>query len=108
MTVEFLKALLIRTAKTWCQAFVAVVGVDGGYRAFNDINWKLALEAATVAAIICFFWNLGIGLPEVELAKTQELTNEEAKKWLEEDEEALADLEDGYEDAGDGREEGEK
>lgn len=66
----FWKALLIRTAKTWCQAFVSVVGVDGHGRTISDINWKLAFSVATVAAIICFVWNLGAGLPEVALADT--------------------------------------
>lgn len=70
MSKEFWKALLIRVVKTWCQAFVAVIGVDGGYRSFSDIDWKFAVAAATVSGIICFFWNLGAGLPEVKLSRT--------------------------------------
>ena len=70
MHKDFWKALFIRVAKTWCQTFCAVVGVDGGIRSFSEIDWKFALSAATVSAIICFFWNLGAGLPEVQLADT--------------------------------------
>lgn len=70
MTKDFFKALLIRTAKTWCQAFVATVGVDYAGRTLADINWLYALSVATVAGIICFVWNLGAGLPEVQLQET--------------------------------------
>lgn len=70
MTKEFWKALLIRVAKTWCQAFIGIVGIDGAGRTLADINWGFALSAATLAAIICLVWNIGIGLPEVQLAKT--------------------------------------
>ena len=70
MNKDFWKALLIRVAKTWCQAFVATVGVDYAGRTLADIEWKTALSVATVAGIICFFWNLGAGLPEVQLTET--------------------------------------
>ena len=69
MTKEFWKALLIRTVKTWCQAFVGVIGIET-YKSMGDVDWLYALSAATLAAIICFFWNLGAGLPEVNLAET--------------------------------------
>ena len=68
MTKEFWKALLIRTVKTWCQAFAGAIG--GTAVVLSDVNWTVALSGATLAAIFCFFWNLGAGLPEVELAET--------------------------------------
>ena len=67
--IDFWKALLIRTVKTWCQAFVGVVGVDT-VKTLGDVNWSYALSVATLAAIVCFVWNLGAGLPEVQLAET--------------------------------------
>ena len=60
---------LIRTLKTWCQAFVGVIGIDA-FKTLGDVDWKYALSAATLAAIVCFFWNLGAGLPEVKLTET--------------------------------------
>ena len=66
---DFWKALMIRVAKTWCQAFVGVIGVDT-MRTLGEINWAYALSVATTAAIICLVWNLGAGLPEVQLADT--------------------------------------
>lgn len=68
MGLEFWKALMIRTVKTWCQAFVGAIGGSATY--LSEVNWKLAVSAATLAAVICFFWNLGAGLPEVKLADT--------------------------------------
>lgn len=68
MDREFWKALLIRTVKTWCQAFVGSIG--GTATVLSDVNWMVALSGATLAAVICFFWNLGTGLPEVELQQT--------------------------------------
>ena len=77
MSKDFWKALLIRTIKTWCQAFVGVVGIDSGGRSLTDVDWKLAFSAATLAAIICFVWNIAIGLPEAKLAETlDDLDNE--------------------------------
>ncbi len=70
MNKEFWKALFIRTAKTWCQAFVGFVGVDYVGKTLADIDWMTALSVATVAAIVCFVWNFGAGLPEVKLTET--------------------------------------
>jgi hypothetical protein len=67
--MDFWKALLIRTVKTWCQAFVGVIGVDT-VKTLGDVDWKYALSVATLAAVVCFIWNLGAGLPEVKLANT--------------------------------------
>lgn len=68
MRMDFWKALLIRTVKTWCQAFVGAIGGSATY--LSEVNWKLAFSAATLAAVICFVWNLGTGLPEVALTDT--------------------------------------
>lgn len=74
---DFWKALLIRVIKTWCQAFVGIVGVDGAGRTLAQVDWGFAVSAATVAAIICLVWNIGSGLPEVkftnELKQLEEL-----------------------------------
>lgn len=68
MNRDFFKALMIRTLKTWCQAFVG--GIGGTATLLSDVNWMVALSSATLAAVICFVWNLGAGLPEVKLAET--------------------------------------
>lgn len=86
MNAEFWKALLIRTVKTWCQAFVGAIG--GTATVLSDVNWSVALSGATLAAIICFFWNLGTGLPEVKLQQTlYDLDNDPDEEDEEYDEE---------------------
>ena len=86
MNTEFWKALLIRTVKTWCQAFVGAIG--GTATVLSDVNWSVALSGATLAAIICFVWNLGTGLPEVKLQQTlYDLDNEPDEDDEEYDEE---------------------
>ena len=75
MGKDFWKALLIRTGKTWCQTFVGTIG--GTATLLSDVNWGVVLSASTLSAIICFFWNLGIGLPEVELAESAYMDKEE-------------------------------
>ena len=91
MDTEFWKALLVRTVKTWCQAFVGAIG--GTATVLSDVNWSVALSGATLAAIICFVWNLGTGLPEVKLQRTlDDLDNDHDDEDDEED-----DFEDGDE-----------
>lgn len=86
MNTDFWKALLIRTVKTWCQAFVGAIG--GTATVLSDVNWSVALSGATLAAIICFFWNLGTGLPEVKLQQTlYDLDNDPDEEDEEYDEE---------------------
>ena len=84
---DFWKALLIRVIKTWCQAFVGVVGVDGAGRTLAEVDWGFAISAATVAAIICLVWNIGSGLPEVKYTHNLEQLAELRPEMDEEDEE---------------------
>lgn len=95
---KLLKAVAIRAAKTWCQAFIACTGVTGAGRGLADIDWKLALSVATAAAIIAFVWNLGTGLPEVNLKETLDEYDEyEASTHDEDDDEDEDDEEEGEE-----------
>ena len=87
MNKEFWKALLFRTIKTWCQAFIGYVGIDSGGRSLTDVDWAMALSVATLAAIICFVWNLSIGLPEVKLAETLYALDNDPYNEEEDDEE---------------------
>lgn len=91
MNKEFWKALLIRTVKTWCQAFVGAIG--GTATVLSDVNWHVALSGATLAAVICFFWNLGTGLPEVKLTETLYALDNEPYDEEEEGEDEDGDIE---------------
>ena len=93
---QILKAILIRVVKTWCQAFVGVIGVDA-VKTLGEVNWKYAFSVATCAAIVCFFWNLGANLPEVKLTKTLYAYDNDPDNEPDEEEEPDEDLEEGDE-----------
>lgn len=98
MNKESWKRLLIITAKTWCQAFTGVTGANSAARGFDDVNWRFAIEAAAVASMICFFWNLGIMLNASLKETNDEMTEEEAFDLLNNNEEIYEDLEEYDED----------
>lgn len=94
MNKNFWKAALIRAAHTWFQAFIAAIPSSAAV--LSDVNWKIALSAATLAAVISLAKSVIIGLPEASLADTlyaldndpDEIDDiEEAGIGIEEDEE---------------------
>ena len=68
MGYEFWKAALIRAAHTWFQAFIAAIPSSAAV--LSDVNWKLVVSAATLAAVISRAKSVIIGLPEVKLSET--------------------------------------
>lgn len=68
MGYEFWKAALIRAAHTWFQAFIAAIPSSAAV--LSDVNWKLVVSAATLAAVISLAKCVIIGLPEVKLSET--------------------------------------
>ena len=68
MTKEFWKAAFIRAAHTWMQAFLAAIPATASV--LSDVNWKLVLSAATLAAVISLGKSVIVGLPEVKLTET--------------------------------------
>lgn len=68
MGYEFWKAALIRAAHTWLQAFIAAIPSSAAV--LSDVNWKLVVSAATLAAVISLAKSVIIGLPEVKLSDT--------------------------------------
>jgi len=68
MGYEFWKAALIRAAHTFFQAFIAAIPSSAAV--LSDVNWKLVVSAATLAAVISLAKSVIIGLPEVKLYDT--------------------------------------
>ena len=68
MGYDFWKAALIRAAHTWLQAFVAAIPSSAAV--LSDVNWKLVVSAATLAAVISLAKSVVVGLPEVNLQNT--------------------------------------
>ena len=63
MSIKWWKAAGVRSLKTFFQSFVATIGSSA--LIIEDVNWKVVLSAATLAAILSLATSLA-GLPEVE------------------------------------------
>ena len=61
-TIEWLKAALLRAARTFAQTAAASLGVA---TAFGDVCWGEVFSAASLAAVISLLMSVG-GLPEVK------------------------------------------
>lgn len=59
----FIKASLIRCARTICQTAVAVIGTAF---VLSDVNWWAVVSASLLAGILSVLTSVATGLPEVE------------------------------------------
>ena len=62
----FLKATLIRAARTICQTAVAVIGTA---YVLADVDWYMVISASLLAGILSILTSISTGLPEVEYAE---------------------------------------
>lgn len=60
---DFIKAVAIRSVKTFCQTMAA--GITMG-AALSEIDWKYIASVAAVAAIYSVLTSVATGLPEVD------------------------------------------
>ena len=60
---EFIKAMLIRAARTICQTAVATIGTAA---VLADVNWPIVLSASLLAGILSILTSIATGLPEVD------------------------------------------
>ena len=65
MSIRWWKAAGIRAIKTFFQTFVATIGTSA---LIEEVNWKLVLSAAALAAVLSLATSLA-GLPELEEEK---------------------------------------
>ena len=63
---EFLIAAALRAVRTFAQAFIAAVGIDGAMQTFAQVDWLRALSVAGVSAVLSIATSLATGLPEVQ------------------------------------------
>ena len=59
---DFIKYMLIRALKTFCQTLIAIVPVT----VITEVNWPEALGTAFLAAILSICTSVVTGLPEAE------------------------------------------
>lgn len=61
----FIKASLVRAARTVAQVAASLIAVDGVTR-LGDIDWIFILSASVLAGILSILTSIATGLPEVE------------------------------------------
>lgn len=61
-TKRWIRAALVRAAKTVCQTAVATIGTAV---AMGDVNWPLVASASVLAGVLSLLTSVA-GLPEVE------------------------------------------
>ena len=61
---DFIKAMLIRAARTVCQTAIATIGTAA---VLADVNWMIVLSASALAGILSILTSVATGLPEVEV-----------------------------------------
>ncbi len=62
MTLTWLKAAGVRALKTFAQA---AIGTIGATLIFTQVDWKLVLGVAGLAAVLSFLTSIA-GLPEIK------------------------------------------
>lgn len=70
----FIKASLIRCARTICQTAVAVIGTAF---VLSDVNWWAVISASLLAGILSILTSVATGLPEAEYEKHIYMSAEE-------------------------------
>lgn len=63
--VIWLKAALVRAARTIAQTAIATIGSSA---VLSEVNWKLVLSASVLAGVISVLMSI-TGLPEIKGAK---------------------------------------
>jgi len=61
---DFIKAMLIRAIRTFCQALVAEIGT--GAAGLLTLDWPQMLGVAGTAAVLSMLTSVATGLPEAE------------------------------------------
>lgn len=89
MDREFWKAALIRAAHTWVHAFVAAIPSSAAV--LSDVNWKLVVSAATLAAVISLAKSVVVGLPEVNQQRTLDILANDPDDFDDEEDDEFED-----------------
>lgn len=71
---KFIKAALIRCARTICQTAVAVIGTAF---VLSDVNWWAVVSASILAGILSILTSVATGLPEAEYFEHQHMSVDE-------------------------------
>lgn len=64
---EFVKAVAIRAAQTFCEAAVAMITVNGASIGITDVDWVNVISVSALAALLSVMKSVYAGVPEVQL-----------------------------------------
>ena len=84
MRNKFIRAFLIRCARTICQTAVATIGAAF---ALSDVDWSVVVSASLLAGILSILTSISTGLPEVDLETSLYMSYDEPEDSEVEDEE---------------------
>ena len=60
---KFIRAMIIRAARTICQTAIATIGTAA---VLADVNWHIVLSASLLSGILSILTSIATGLPEVD------------------------------------------
>ncbi len=60
---KFIRAMIIRAARTICQTAIATIGTAA---VLADVNWPIVLSASLLSGILSILTSIATGLPEVD------------------------------------------
>ena len=60
---KFMKAALIRAARTLCQTAVATIGTTA---VFSEVDWRMVASCSLLAAVLSILNSIATGLPEAK------------------------------------------
>lgn len=78
----FIRASLIRAIRTICQTAVATIGTA---MVLADVNWQMVISASLLAGLLSMLTSVATGLPEVDMAYSDDIEYEEFEDELEGD-----------------------
>lgn len=81
----FIKASLIRCARTICQCAIATIGSAA---VITDVDWRVVISASLLAGLLSVLTSIATGLPEADYAEHIHMSAEEPEdaEVLEDDE----------------------
>lgn len=84
MRNRFIRACLIRCARTICQTAVSTIGASF---CLSDVDWRVVLSASVLAGILSVLTSISTGLPEVDIETALYMNQDEPEDSEVQDEE---------------------
>lgn len=83
MRNRFIRACLIRCARTICQTAISTIGASF---CLSDVDWGVVVSASLLAGILSILTSISTGLPEVDMETALYMNHDEPEDSEIEDE----------------------